>query len=82
MATVLKSNPAFLVDMKEHAVLFSLLSSLDIFTIWTIVLLIIGFAALTRSSKAKSAAIVIPLWAVVILIKVGFAAMGAARMKG
>lgn len=82
MATVVKSNPAFLVDMKEHAVLFSLLSSLDIFMIWTIVLLIIGFSTFTKSSKAKSAAIVISLWAVVILIKVGFAALGAARMKG
>jgi len=82
MATVLKSNPAFLVDMKEQAVLFSLLSSIDIFTIWTVVLLIIGFAILSKSSKAKSAAIVISLWVVFILIKVGFAALGAARMKG
>jgi hypothetical protein len=81
MATVLKSNPAFLVDMKEQAVLFSLLSTFDIFTIWTIVLLIIGFAAVAKTSKAKSAAIVISLWVVFILIKVGFAAIGAARMK-
>jgi len=81
MATVLKSNPAFLVDMKEHAVLFSLLSTFDIFTIWTIILLIIGFAAVSKSSKAKSAAIVISLWVVFILIKIGFAAIGAARMK-
>jgi hypothetical protein len=81
-ATIVMSNPAFLVDMKEHPVLFGLLSSFDIFTIWTIILLIIGYAVMARVSKAKSASIVIPLWALMILIKVGFAAMGAARMKG
>ena len=69
MATVVKSNPAFLVDMKAQPVLFALLSSIDVFTIWTVVLLIIGFAALSRVSKAKATAIVIPLWVVCILIK-------------
>ena len=80
-ATMVKSNPAFLVDMKEQPVLFSLLSSLDVFTIWTIVLLVIGFAALSKSSRVRSAVIVVSLWLVMILIKIGFAAMGAARMK-
>jgi hypothetical protein len=69
MATLVKSNPAFLVSMKDQPLLYALFSSLDIFTIWTVVLLIIGFAALSRSSKAKSAAIVISLWVVCILLK-------------
>ena len=69
MATLVKSNPAFLVDSKAQPLLFALLSSLDVFTIWTIVLLIIGFAALSRSSKTKSTAIVISLWVVCILLK-------------
>ena len=81
MATVVKSNPAFLVDLKEQPVLFSLLSSFDIFTIWTIVLLIFGFAAASRFSRAKSAVIVLSLWFVMLVIKVGFAALGAARMS-
>ncbi|MDQ3281227.1 MAG: YIP1 family protein [Acidobacteriota bacterium] len=80
--TIVKSNPAFLVDFKEQPVLFSLLSSLDLFTIWTVVLLIFGFAALSKLPRARSAAIVIFLWFVFILVRVGFAAMGAARMKG
>jgi hypothetical protein len=69
MATLVKSNPAFLVNMKAQPVLFALLSSIDIFTIWTVVLLTIGFAALSRVSKAKAAAIVISMWVVCILIK-------------
>ena len=81
MATVVKSSPAFLVDMKEQPVLFSLLSSLELFQIWTIILMIIGFAALTKLSKAKTAAIIISLWIITLVVKVGFAALGAARMK-
>lgn len=78
MATAVKSNPAFLVDMKEQPVLFALLSSLDVFTIWTIVLLIFGFSALSKLSWSKTAAIVVTLWLVMILVKSGFAALGAA----
>lgn len=81
MPTLVKSNPAFLVDMKEQPVLFALLASLDLFTIWTIVLLIFGFAAASKFSRAKSAAIIVSLWIVMLVIRIGFAALGAARMK-
>jgi hypothetical protein len=67
--------------MKEQPVLFSALSSFDLFTIWTIFLLAVGFSAFSRFSKAKSATIIVSLWIVMILIRVGFAAMGAARMN-
>jgi hypothetical protein len=76
-ATIVKSNPAFLVDMKEQPILFSLLGSFDIFTIWTVVLLIFGFATLARTSKGKAAGIVISLWVLFIVIKLGFAALGS-----
>jgi hypothetical protein len=79
--TIVKSNPAFLVDMKEQPVLFSLLSSFDLFTIWMIALLSIGFATVAKVSKAKAAAIVISLWIATIFVKVGFAALSASRMK-
>lgn len=82
MPALVKSNPAFLVDMKEQPILFSLLASFDVFVIWTIVLLIIGFSTLSKLSRAKTAAIVITLWFVTIFVKLGFAALGAARMKG
>jgi hypothetical protein len=81
MATAVKSNPAFLVDMKEQPVLFSLLSAIDLFTIWTIALLITGFAALSRKTWAQSAVIVISLWVVFILVKIGFAALGAMQQS-
>jgi hypothetical protein len=81
MQTIVKSSPAFLVDMKTNPVLFALLASFEIFQIWTLILLIIGFAALSKLSKAKTAAIVISLWLVLLVVKIGFAALGAARMK-
>jgi hypothetical protein len=81
-ATIVKSNPAFLVPMKEQFVLYSLLSMLDVFTFWVLGLLIVGFASVSKLSKGKTAAIVIPMWLVLVLIRLGFAAMGAAKMKG
>jgi len=81
LATLVRSNPAFLVDIKDHPILFALLSSIDIFMIWYLALLIIGFAAISRLSRAKSATIIISLWVLVILIKLGFAALGAVGTK-
>ena len=81
-ATLVKSNPAFLVDMKEQPILFSLLSNFDVFTIWTIFLLIVGFSTLSKTSRAKAATIVLSLWGVFIVVKLGFAALAASRMKG
>lgn len=81
MQTMVKSNPAFLVDMKDNPILFAVLSSLDIFTIWTLILLVIGFSTLSRLSRVKSAAIVVSLWLVTVVVKLGFAALGAAKAK-
>lgn len=83
MQTVVKSSVAGLanIDMMKQPVLFALLGSLEIFQIWTIVLLIIGFSALSKLSKAKTAAIILTLWVVTVVAKVGFAALGAMRMK-
>lgn len=80
-AMVMSSLGAF-VDMKEHRVLFALLSSFDVFTIWFLALLTIGYSAISRLSRARSAAIVITLWAMSVVVKIGFAALSASRMKG
>ncbi|HEY8131584.1 MAG TPA: YIP1 family protein [Thermoanaerobaculia bacterium] len=79
IATLVRSNLAFLVSMKEHPMAFVLLSSLDIFTVWLLALLIIGFSYVSKFSKAKSAAIVITLWVVATLFKLIGPAMRALR---
>jgi hypothetical protein len=79
--TMIRSNPAFLVDMKTQPMAFALLSSLDLFTIWVIVLLVIGFAYVGRISKAKAAVAVVSLWAITILFKLVPAALQGLRNK-
>jgi hypothetical protein len=80
--TVLASNLAALAPDDASPVLISLLSSLDVFTIWCVVLLILGYHVGARVSKAKAATAILALWGVLIAIKVGFAALGAARGGG
>lgn len=48
---------------------FSLLSSLDIFIIWNLVLLTLGLAAVSKLSKGFSALIIFSLFAVKIILK-------------
>jgi hypothetical protein len=79
LGTIVRSNLGFLVDMKTNPMAFALLSSVDIFTIWFVVLLIIGFAHLARVSKGKAAGIVISLWAVTIVFKLIPAALQSLR---
>lgn len=68
LPTLLRSNLAFLVPLKQNPLVFALLSKLDVFTIWILALMIIGFAFVSRFSKAKSAAVVISLWIVATLL--------------
>jgi hypothetical protein len=79
LATVVRSNPGFLVSMKEHPMLFAALTSFDLFNIWTMILFIIGFAYMAKFSKAKSAAIVISVWIVASLFKLIGPAIRALR---
>lgn len=71
------SNPSFLVDMSGQPVLFALLTSFDVFSIWYLILLTIGFAAVSRLSTKTSAFLVGGLWVALIAVKMGFAALQA-----
>ena len=52
----------------------ALLGSLDLFTIWTLVLLTIGYKAVAKVSTAVASGIVILFWLVYVVGKVGIAA--------
>jgi uncharacterized membrane protein (DUF485 family) len=75
LASMVKSNPGFLVDMKEQPAAFAFLSSLDVFNLFLVFLLIIGFSQLSRLSRGVSAAIVLSLWLVTVLVKTGLGAL-------
>jgi hypothetical protein len=73
------SNLGFLFDPKTQPVQYAIGMALDIFNIWSLVLLIIGLAAMSKFSKAKSAVIVIVLWLIVNLLSLIGPAMQAKR---
>jgi hypothetical protein len=59
-------------------IITALANSLDIFSIWYMILLAIGLAAIAGSRKitpGKTGGMVFGLWAIFVLIKMGFAAM-------
>jgi len=79
LAIAVRSNLGFLVSMKSNPMAFAVLTSLDIFTIWVLILFIIGFAYVARVSKAKAATIVVTLWLVTVAFKVVPAAIRSLR---
>jgi hypothetical protein len=74
MGDLLRSNLGFLVE-RESKVLHSLLGSLDVFSFWTLALLVIGFSAAAKVRRGQAAGIIVTLWAVYVLGKAGFAAI-------
>jgi hypothetical protein len=79
LPTLVMSNPAFLVTMKEHPLLFALLAAIDIFAIWSLVLFIFGFSYVAGFSKSKSATVVITVWVIWTCIKLIGPAIRALR---
>ena len=82
LATIVHSNPAFLVDPETHRMLFTFLSAFDLFAIWSLILMIIGFAHVAKVSKARSATIMVTLWVIVLGVKMvpaAFASMMGPR---
>jgi hypothetical protein len=72
---ILASNPGALLSDDAARWLVALLSSLDIFTIWTLILLAIGFSAadMRKLSFGKAFTVVLLLWLFGVACKVGVA---------
>jgi hypothetical protein len=70
------TNVGAFLDSTTSPVLRALAGSIDIFSVWNIVLLSIGFAAIAGSKKikpGKAATMVLGVWVIGILIKAAFA---------
>ncbi|HEY0556419.1 MAG TPA: YIP1 family protein [Thermoanaerobaculia bacterium] len=52
-----------------------LLTSVDFFSIWTLILLVIGYKATAKVSTANAATVAVVLWALYVGVKVGIAAL-------
>ncbi len=71
----LQSNLSFLAPEDAASWLRALYASVDFFSLWGLVLTIIGFAAVTRKPTGSAAGPVIAIWLLFVAIRVGWAAL-------
>lgn len=71
---ILMSNLAALAPEGSGKVFLALLASIDLFTIWALVLLIIGYRVVARVSTATAAGFVLGLWLLYLAGKLGITA--------
>ena len=72
------SVAAFFPSIPFDSPIGVLLNNFDIFSIWTVVAVVIGYHVLTEIGMKKSAAIVVALWGVVVVVGVVGALVKAA----
>lgn len=70
----LMSNLGFLASEETSAPLRAALSSLDVFTIWSLILWAIGLRWVGRVSQTMATVTVVSVWLVYVLCKIGLAA--------
>jgi len=68
------TNPGYFIGPEGSAVLRALLTSLDVFTIWTLVLTAIGITCISKVKRGTAFAVVFGWFAVVVVFKVALAA--------
>jgi hypothetical protein len=71
---MVKANLGALVKTGVPAVQ-KLLESLDVFTLWVLAVLTLGFRAVTRLSMGVTASITLLPWGIWVLLKVAWAAV-------
>ena len=78
-STIVPTSVAAFLPSEMPAAVRSIAGSLDVFTIWYLILLVIGFTAIAGTRKfntSKAATLVFGIWGVWVLLKTGFAALG------
>ena len=75
LQNLVASNPGALVDPKTQKVLHTLLTSLDLFNVWVVVLMILGFGIVSDKKPSRVAPWIIGLWILWIVVKVGATAV-------
>ena len=71
------SNLSGLVDPNSSHFLYSVLSSIDIFTIWTLILTGIGYSCVTKVKRGTALGVIFAWWAVIALVGAGLGALFA-----
>ncbi len=74
MRNPVASNVAYFMDPTQHKFLYGLASAIDVFTIWTILLLAMGFSRNSKVKRGTSLGIVIGIY---LVYKVAASAIGS-----
>lgn len=74
LANASGTNIGYYLPQGASPLLKSLLTSIDLFTLWQVFLLGLGSAIVARLKPAKGLALVFGAWFVVVLVKAGIAA--------
>jgi hypothetical protein len=72
LGDLLSSNLGFLVPRDSSKPLHSLLQSLDIFSLWSLCLFVVGFAAAAKVKRGAAAGVIVTLWLLAVAIGVGW----------
>jgi len=70
------TNPGALVDPASSPALYTLASSFDLFTFWSLVLMAIGFSCVSTLKRSTTFAVVFGWWLLTVLLRTGWAALG------
>ncbi len=82
LQTTVVSNLGFLTSPLDNPARFALLSSIDLFSIWVLVLLVVGFGIVSKLPRGQSIGIVLAFWLVYVIGKTGLAALGQMMQPG
>jgi hypothetical protein len=72
---LVNANPSILVDAKAHPALAALLGAFDLFSFYGLFLAALGLQKVGRLSAGSAWSIVIGLWIIGVLLRVGFASL-------
>jgi hypothetical protein len=75
LGDLLSSNLGFLVPRDSSRPLHSLLQSFDIFSLWSLGLFVIGFAAAARVKRGGAAGVIVTLWLLAVAFGVAWNAI-------
>lgn len=80
--TIVMSNLGFLADPIDKPALYALLTSVDVFTIWSLILMVMGYGLVSKRPKGQSIGIVVAIWLVWVIGKTGLAMLGQMMGSG
>ena len=69
------TNPAYFMNPTQNKFLYGMASALDVFTIWTIILMGIGFSSVSKVKKGTALAMIVGIYLVYKLVVSGVSAI-------